>query len=216
MCSGPQWWLYDWQTLIAGLIAGVLALIAAGATIWGTVKSANRQIKAAQEQVKAARDQTAVLRDIEDHRLASEAFAFHSMLEAAMGRVIEDARAAEVMKWRGGTTVAHLTEAYEARRRIKRTGFVELRSGLLRFGGALTTPLLRLDGEIENFAAQVRTQRGNAANAFWEQNFGEVEGLAQSLTSIKQQADALRDEAQTGMERCRARPRSGSERCARE
>jgi hypothetical protein len=167
MCSGPHGWLYDWQTLIAGLIAGVLALLAAGATVWSTIKSADRQIKAAQGQIKAARDQTAVLRDIEDRRLASEGFAFHSMLEAAMERVIEDAQAANAMRWRG-TTAPELLQAYEARRHIKRTGFVELRSGLLRFGGELTTLFLRLDGEIENFSAQVYTQLRSERGHIWQ------------------------------------------------
>ena len=31
---------YDWQTLVAG----VLAVLAAGATIWSTIRSANREI----------------------------------------------------------------------------------------------------------------------------------------------------------------------------
>jgi hypothetical protein len=38
-----------------------------------------------------------------------------------------------------------------------RTGFAELRSGLLRFGGELMTPFLRLDGEIEHFETQIFT-----------------------------------------------------------
>ena len=38
--------VYQWQTLIAG----VFALIAACFTVWATNKAANRQVKAAQDQ----------------------------------------------------------------------------------------------------------------------------------------------------------------------
>jgi hypothetical protein len=43
--------LYDWQTLIAG----VLAVLAAWGTIRATVESANREIKASQEQTAVAK-----------------------------------------------------------------------------------------------------------------------------------------------------------------
>jgi hypothetical protein len=51
----PFWQIVDhWQTLIAGL----LALVAAGGTVWGTLAVAKRQVKAANEaadrQIKAA------------------------------------------------------------------------------------------------------------------------------------------------------------------
>jgi hypothetical protein len=198
MCSDPHWWVYvyTWQTLIAGLFA----LVAAAATVWVTIIAANRQVAAAKDQTKAAEHETAVIRDIEDRRLASEAFAFHSMLEAAMGRVIEDAQAAKAMRWHG-TTGPELLEAYEARRRIKRTGFVELRSGLLRFGGELTTLFLGLDGEIENFAAQVYTQLSGPS----EVTYGKTDGLADALARIEQQATELRSKAEIGMKRYRDR-----------
>jgi len=38
------------------------------------------------------------------------------------------------------------------RQRVKRAGFVELRSALVRFGGPLTAQFLQLDKEIEDFA----------------------------------------------------------------
>jgi hypothetical protein len=45
--------LYDWQTLIAG----VLAVVAAAGTIWATIKSANREIAASQAQTDVAQKQ---------------------------------------------------------------------------------------------------------------------------------------------------------------
>ena len=87
----PLWQFVDhWQTLIAGLLA-----VAAGAgTIWVTIKSATREVTAAQDQTKAAQQQSAAMREIERRRLAREGCAFHAMLEAAMGAVIEDVGAA--------------------------------------------------------------------------------------------------------------------------
>jgi hypothetical protein len=45
--------LYDWQTLIAG----VLAVLAAAGIIWATIKSANREIAASQAQTAVAQKQ---------------------------------------------------------------------------------------------------------------------------------------------------------------
>src|SRR5215831_12402986 len=87
----PLWQFIDhWQTLIAGL----LALAAGVGAVWATIKSANREIAAAQEQTKAAQRQTAVTRELERRRISREGYAFHAMLEAAMGAVIEDVGAA--------------------------------------------------------------------------------------------------------------------------
>jgi uncharacterized protein YfiM (DUF2279 family) len=87
----PLWqFIEHWQTLIAGL----LALAAAVGAVWATIKSANREVAAAQELTKAAQRQTAVVREIERRRVARERYAFHVMLEAAMGAVIADVEAA--------------------------------------------------------------------------------------------------------------------------
>jgi hypothetical protein len=69
-------------------------VVAGAGTIWVTIKSATREVTAAQEQTKAAQQQTAVTREIERRRIAREGYAFHAMLEAAMGAVIEDVGAA--------------------------------------------------------------------------------------------------------------------------
>jgi adenine-specific DNA methylase len=61
--------LYHWQTLAAG----ILALLAA----WRTIRATNREIET-------------TLR-LERRRAAREGYAFHAMLEAAMGRVLAEA-----------------------------------------------------------------------------------------------------------------------------
>jgi hypothetical protein len=219
----PFWLVVDhWQTLIAALIAGILALGAAGWTVWATMRAAKRQVKAVTEtagrqitaahgQTKAAQRQTAVMREIERRRIAAEGYAFHAMLEAAMGAVIEDVAAArklplprpEAARGEGG----YSEHAYAVRQHIKRAGFAELRSALVRFGGALTTQFLQLDKEIEDFAGQwrPRTPRVSAGliGSLVPPPLGFSDGLEEQLTSIEQQATALRDEAATGMKRCR-------------
>jgi hypothetical protein len=67
---GPFWQFVGyWQPLIAGLIAGILAVTAAALTVWAILRSANRQITEAQGQIKAAQRQVAALEaQIEDTR----------------------------------------------------------------------------------------------------------------------------------------------------
>jgi hypothetical protein len=142
----PFWQFIDhWQTLIAGL----LALAAGVGAVWATIKSANREIAAAQEQTKAAQRQTAVTREIERCRISREGYAFHAMLEAAMEAVIEDVEAARNLPSPGPLAAgialspshgpdAYSVQAYAVRQRVKRTGFTELRSAFLHFGGPLT------------------------------------------------------------------------------
>ena len=90
--------LYDWQTVIAG----VLALAAAFGTVAATIIIASRQIAASREEanrvVAATREQTSVTAEqtettvrLERMRDASEASAFHAMFEAAMARILDEA-----------------------------------------------------------------------------------------------------------------------------
>ena len=187
----PFWQLVDhWQTLLTG----VFALAAGGLTIWATIKSANRQIAAAQGQTKAAQHQTAVTRELERRRIAREGYAFHAMLEAAMGAVIEDVQAAR----RLGQGAA---QAYATRQRVKRAGFNELRNAFLRFGGPRTYQFLQLDKEIENFAGQFMTGVNPTSGS---QTFiGIPDGIAEQLDRIEQQANQLRQHAAGGMKFCR-------------
>jgi hypothetical protein len=188
MCAAAHGWLYDWQTLIAGLLA-----LLAGV---GTVIAANRQ-------VKAARRQTELMRGIERRRIASEGYAFHAMLEAAMGLVIMEVVAARKDGEAAGKASTAFTalaaEANEARHRIRRRGFAELRAGCLRFGGTLTDPFLSLDEAIDDLdvlAAQLISQ---PAGTMVEGSAG----LREQLRTIEQQAYALWFEAQGEKKRCR-------------
>src|ERR1700722_17154454 len=93
-CKVAQF-LYDWQTIIAG----VLALLAAIITIWETRRIADRQIATSGEDAKkviaATREQTETTVRLERERVTEEAKAFHFLLEAAMARVLADANAAK-------------------------------------------------------------------------------------------------------------------------
>ena len=86
----PDNWLYYYQTLVAG----ILAVLAAGGTIWATIQSANREIAASQGQTKVAQEQIATTLRSERQRVARELYAFRAMVEAAMGRVIAEAKEA--------------------------------------------------------------------------------------------------------------------------
>lgn len=72
--------LYDWQTVIAG----VLALVAAFGTIWMTRRIANRQIKASREEadrvIAATREQTETTVRLERERVSSELKALRKSL----------------------------------------------------------------------------------------------------------------------------------------
>lgn len=169
-------WVYDWQTLLTGL----LALLAGLLTGLGTILAANRQIKAvkaaadrqvaaARHQAEAAHHQTTAIRNIEHRRITSERLAFGTMLKAAMIAVIEDVAAARNLPQPEPLqTQTHSDRAYEIRQRVRRTGFMELRGAFVHFGGSLTEQFLRLDSEIEGFArAHTLVSRGATAGPFW-------------------------------------------------
>jgi uncharacterized protein YfiM (DUF2279 family) len=192
----PFWQFVDhWQTLIAG----GLAVVAGAGAIWGTIRSANREIAAAQEQTKAAQRQTAVTREIERRRIAREGYAFHAMLEAAMGAVIADVGAARELSRSDFSPVPGIV-TYQVRQRVKRAGFAELRGAFLRFGGPNTAQFLQLDEEIEDFAGQWEMGLSGGVSTRFGLNAGELE---KQLARIEQQALALRDHAASGMNLCR-------------
>jgi hypothetical protein len=117
-----------------------------------------------------------------------------------MGAVIEDVEAARALPPppAGGT---YSVQAYAVRQRVKRTGFAELRSAFVRFGGSLTPQFLQLDNEITVFAQQVMTTFNSATGA--PTLLGANAGLSEQLEHIEQQARTLRHEAEVGMRRCR-------------
>jgi hypothetical protein len=190
-------WLFvgNWQMLIAGMSA----LIASGGSIGVTKYAAKREIWAARRQTDATRDQIATMKQIERRRIARDSYTFFAMLDAATAVVLEDVNVARDIvadRLEGNESVA----AYYARQQIKKTGFPELRNACLQFGGRLTAPLLRLDKEIDEFAAQLiygylPTVRDRVV-------LGVNEGLLEQLDEIERQASALRDDAGGGMKRC--------------
>jgi hypothetical protein len=130
---------YDWQTLVAGVLALLAGL--------GAIIAANRQ-------VKPAKKQTATMRLIERERIARETYAFFAMLEAAMQTVIDDAKAAMTIFAEQTYDVGDSTLAYDARQKMGRKAFAELRGAFLcRDSDGLVAPFLRLDREIDEFAA---------------------------------------------------------------
>jgi hypothetical protein len=204
--SRHDMFLYDWQTLIAG----VLAIVAAVGTIWATIRSANREIAASQAQIAATRR-------LEQQRVARETFAFSAMLEAAMGRVIAEAgEAREIFSkaphdgQTGGSP--SFDEAFDrfadrtsdaalhAREHFTKSAFSELRSACLRHGGFLTAEFLELESLIDKFAS-VTTNREmlNLQEQPILVRVGYHEGLEDELAVIEATARHLREGAAKGM-----------------
>ena len=181
--------LYDWQTLIAG----VLAVLAAWRTIRATTKSANREIDASKAQTAVAQKEIETTVRLEQDRVASEARAFRVMLEAAMTRVLGEAAWAkkaypETFKQ---TTDIMSVNALAVRQCITKGAFAELRDACVRQGSPLTGEFLDLEAQIDNFASQ------------WELDIslnhpirkGKHAGLGDQLALIEAKATELRDKA---------------------
>jgi hypothetical protein len=183
--------LYDWQTLIAG----VLAVLAAVGTIWATIKSADREIAASQEQTAAAQKQTETAVRLARKRDEDEYDAFRLMLEAAMTRVLFEAAWAkkthpQVLTQADGETV----EAYAVRQCITKGGFAELRSACVKMRGPLTGEFLYLEGEIDNFASQWAYQAFSGAVTSMVRK-GKLADLGKQLGVIAAKATELRQKA---------------------
>lgn len=180
-----------WQTLVAGL----LALVAAYLTVRGTNKAAGREIAQAQRQIE-------ISLKIERRRTAASGLAFLAGLEAAMEAALTDVEAARGMLAKAKPLAANYFTpvAYEIRQRIKKTGFPELRTACLQFGGQLTKPFLRLDGEIDMFAAAFSDSISTVTGAHFPE--GQNDGIESSLNQIEAQAKSLTEEARAGMRSC--------------
>ena len=188
--SRPSPWNYvfDWQTLIAG----VLAFVAGFGTVVATMIIARRQIAAAREDadkvIAATREQTETAVRLERQRVSSEALAFSAMLDAAMVRVLNEVGWArktypQTLSQQEGASV----EALFVRQCITKGGFAELRAACVRHGGPFTRDFLDLEREIDSFAMQwedvvfqgVLRQKGKHA------------GLGKQLNEIGEKASAL-------------------------
>ena len=123
--------LYDWQTLIAG----VLAVLAAWRTIRATTQSADREVKASQDQTAVARKEIETTVRLERQRLAREGYAFCAMLEAAMGRVLAEAlEAKRIFSSVQDIDTVSSEVAYEARQCFTKKCFFELEALVLGKG----------------------------------------------------------------------------------
>ena len=92
---------------------------------------------------------------MEKKRVASEAKAFHAMLEAAMARVLAEVAWArktypQILTQEAGSTV----DALAVRQCITKGAFAELRAACVRQGSPFTGEFLDLEREIDSFASQ--------------------------------------------------------------
>jgi hypothetical protein len=118
-----------------------------------------------------------------------------------MASVIEDIGAAQALFAGEPQNNTFSVQAYHARQRVKKTGFADIRSACVRLGsGLMTTPFLRLDKEIDDFAAQWTTK----PTAGDPQRIGANASLLDQLHQIYLQAASLRDDAAEGVRRCTA------------
>jgi hypothetical protein len=213
----PDNWLYYYQTLVAG----ILAVLAAGGTIWATIQSANREIAASQGQTKVAQEQIATTLRSERQRVARELYAFRAMVEAAMGRVIAEAKEAreifsnaprfdEDLYSREFDRAAGVSrtslEALHAREHFTKNAFSELRGAFLRYGGLLTAEFLELESLIDKFASYttVNEEMLNIRDQPTVVRVGHNDGLEEELAVIEAKAHHLREEAAKGMAKASA------------
>jgi hypothetical protein len=192
---------YDWQTLIAG----VLALLAGFGTVAATMIIARRQIAASREeadrviaatraQTEATFKQTEATVRLEDLRKASEARAFYVMLEAAMARVLDEAARARKIYLPILTQTAGLSlDGLLVRQGITKGAFAELRAACVRQGGDLTGEFLDLEREIDSFASQYEDRPTVTQGVTIR--MGKLAGLDEQLASIERKATALRENA---------------------
>jgi hypothetical protein len=183
--------LYDWQTLIAG----VLALLAGFGTVAATMFIARRQIAASREEanrvIAATRAQTEAAVRLEDLRKADEALSFHVMLEAAMARVLAEAARARRTYLPILTQTAGLSlDGLVVRQCITKGAFAELRAACIRQGGDLTGEFLDLEREIDSFASQYEDRPTVTQGVTIR--MGKLAGLDEQLASIERKATALR------------------------
>jgi hypothetical protein len=191
--------LYDWQTVIAG----VLALAAGILTVVVTMIIANKQITASRKEaakvIAATRAQTAVAQKqidttvrLERMRDASEIEAFRAMLQAAMTRVIPEAAWARKTYPQLMTpqTAGASPDALVVRHCITKGAFVELRAACVRRGGFLTRELLDLEREIDSFALQCEDRPATSLSV--TVRMGAHVGLGEQLALIEKKASELR------------------------
>jgi hypothetical protein len=190
--------LYDWQTLIAG----VLALLAAWLTIRATKSSADREIAASQAQTAVVQKQIETTLRLERRRVANEGYAFHATIWAAMERVLLEESEAKSIFLKLKPSDRSTKQAYVARRHFSKGLFPELRSACARYGGRITRDLLEVESAIDKYASQTEEGEQFASGRFAQ--LGLHADFLQQLELIQAKATYLRKEAVAEMERAKA------------
>ena len=198
--------LYDWQTLLGGLLAfaaGFGTVVATMIIAYFQIKTArvtaSEQIKASREQadkmVDAAQDQISQTYLLATRRRDAEAEAFRSMLEAAMARVLAEAAS-------GRRALMSAVDTLAVRECITKGAFAELRAACVRQGSPLTGEFLDLEREIDNFSSQSELVMSPVTTQLIRK--GMREGLEDQLAVIEAKATELKLKAappeQSGLE----------------
>jgi hypothetical protein len=189
--------LYDWQTVIAGVlafVAGFGTVVAAIWAIWATRSTAREQIAASGEDARkviaATREQTETTVRLEHTRNANEASAFYAMLAEAMKRVIAEAAwAEEAHPEKLALKAGSSPEGFTVRQCITKGAFGELRAACVRQGSPLTGEFLNLEREIDNFALQWEYNPPKTEDALIP--LGKHAGMREQLSVIKDKATEL-------------------------
>jgi hypothetical protein len=165
--------LFDhWQTVFAGVLALAAGLI--------TVLVINKQ--------------TVTTVRLEQTRNASEASAFHAMLEAAMTRILAETTLAKKTHQILAQKAAGVSdEVLAVRRCITKGAFAELRAACVRQGGPLTGEFLDLEREIDSFTSQ--WERGRSSESSPGIRVSRSTYLSDQLALIETKATALRQKA---------------------
>jgi hypothetical protein len=134
---------------------------------------------------------------LERRRAASESYAFHAMLLAAMKRVLEEADEAKELVVGSHPTDGPSVEDHQARTHLTKIGFTELRAACVSYGGRLTEEFLELEIKIDNFASKTEQTSDH-------RRVGKHAGLEDDIADIEARAGRLRGEAAAEMKNANA------------
>src|SRR5271163_3802593 len=113
--------------------------------------------------------------------------------DAAMVTLADDIEAARELAKDDRDEVAMTRLGHEARQRLKKTGFSDLRSAFVKHGGSLTVPYLRLDKDIDKYIGACIVSSVGVGGE--DVNFGLMRGLFEQLDSIFSQSASIRESA---------------------
>jgi hypothetical protein len=153
--TGLLHWAYDWQTMIAGVLAivgGWLAYRAGIRQANATRSSAEGQIEAIREQTAAAKQQAADLKLAEQRRLARERLAVAGLLYTALGVVVGQIEGARSMF--SVPADGLVDEGGLIRRQVGKPGFAYLWERIGVFEGEIVAGFLNLEIAVDRMQAE--------------------------------------------------------------